>query len=158
MAGANHDARRSVPRRSRTRHLNPKWETRPAVAHSNAGSRHTFFRHAQRPTEIGAAPSVGPISDSTYDAVAGSTTGPHEAELVRRHGPWKTLDNVELDLPNAPTGSSTALGSLGKERIRPSGQVLAATGRSDELAVIDDHPATQQGRLDGATHLDTFED
>jgi putative transposase len=43
----------------------------------------------------GAVASVGSRGDS-YDAAAGSLIGLYKTELIRRRGPWKGPDDVEL--------------------------------------------------------------
>ena len=66
------------------------------VCHSDAGSQYTSIRYTQRLAEVGAAPSVGTVGDSYDNSLAESTIGLFKTELIRRHGPWRTLDEVEL--------------------------------------------------------------
>jgi putative transposase len=66
------------------------------VCHSDAGSQYTSIRYTERLAEIGAAPSVGSIGDSYDNSLAESTIGLYKTELIRRHGPWRTLEEVEL--------------------------------------------------------------
>jgi transposase len=53
-------------------------------------------RELRRSNEIGAAPSVGSVGDSYDNSLAESTIGLYKTELIRRHGPWGTLEEVEL--------------------------------------------------------------
>jgi transposase InsO family protein len=53
-------------------------------------------RYTERLAEIGAAPSVGTVGDSYDNGLAESTIGLYKTELIRRHGPWRTLEEVEL--------------------------------------------------------------
>jgi putative transposase len=66
------------------------------VCHSDAGSQPTSIRSTERLTEIGAAPSIGTVGDSYDNSLAESTIGLYKTELIRRHGPWRTLEEVEL--------------------------------------------------------------
>jgi putative transposase len=66
------------------------------VHHSDAGSQYTSIRYTQRLADIGAAPSIGSTGDSYDNALAESTIGLYKTELIRRHGPWRGVDQVEL--------------------------------------------------------------
>ena len=66
------------------------------ICHSDAGSQYTSIRYTERLAEIGAAPSVGTVGDSYDNSLAESTIGLYKTELIRRHGPWRTLEEVEL--------------------------------------------------------------
>jgi putative transposase len=66
------------------------------VCHSDAGSQYTSIRYTERLAEIGAAPSIGSVGDSYDNSLAESTIGLFKTELIRRLGPWRTLEQVEL--------------------------------------------------------------
>jgi putative transposase len=66
------------------------------VGHSDAGSQYTSIRYTDRLAEIGAAPSVGSVGDSYDNSLAESTIGLFKTELIRRRGPWRTVEEVEL--------------------------------------------------------------
>jgi putative transposase len=66
------------------------------ICHSDAGSQYTSLRYTTRLAEIGAAPSIGSVGDSYDNGLAESTIGLFKTELIRRHGPWRTVDEVEL--------------------------------------------------------------
>lgn len=40
-------------------------------------------------------PSVGSVGDSHDNALAGSVVGPFTTEVVKRLGPWRTMQDVE---------------------------------------------------------------
>ena len=40
--------------------------------------------------------SIGTVGDAYDNALAESTIGLFKTELIRRHGPWRTLDDVEI--------------------------------------------------------------
>jgi putative transposase len=66
------------------------------VHHSDAGSQYTSICYTERLAEAGAHPSIGSVGDSYDNAMAESIIGLFKTELIRRHGPWRSLDAVEL--------------------------------------------------------------
>lgn len=66
------------------------------VCHSDAGSQFTSVRYGERLAEIGALPSIGSIGDSYDNALAETVNGLYKTELIRRRGPWRNVDDVEL--------------------------------------------------------------
>jgi putative transposase len=66
------------------------------VHHSDAGSQYTSIVYSERLAEHGIAPSVGSVGDSIDNAMAESAIGLYKAELIRRHGPWRNPDQVEI--------------------------------------------------------------
>ena len=52
--------------------------------------------YTDRLDEIGARPSIGTIGDSYDNSMAESTIGLYKTELVRRQGPWRTAEALEL--------------------------------------------------------------
>jgi putative transposase len=55
------------------------------------------IRYTERLAEIGAVGSVGSVGDSYDNAAAESLIGLFKTELIRRRGPWRGLDQVELE-------------------------------------------------------------
>jgi putative transposase len=66
------------------------------VCHSDAGSQYMSIRYTDRLAEIGAAPSIGTVGDSYDNSLAELVIGLFKTELLRRRGPWRTVDDVEL--------------------------------------------------------------
>ena len=66
------------------------------VHHSDAGSQYTSFAFTRRLLDAGADPSVGSVGDGYDNALAETTIGLYKTELIKRRGPWKTIDQVEL--------------------------------------------------------------
>jgi putative transposase len=66
------------------------------VCHSDAGSQFTSVRYGERLAEMGALPSIGSVGDSYDNALAESVIGLYKTELIRRRGPWRTVDDIEL--------------------------------------------------------------
>lgn len=56
------------------------------------------FHLPQRLIDAGVDASIGSVCDGYDNALAESTIGLYKTELVRRQGPWKTLDQ-----PQTPT-------------------------------------------------------
>lgn len=66
------------------------------VAHADAGSQYTSIRYTERLAEAGAAPSVGSVGDAYDNALAETEIGLFKTEVIRRRGPWRNIDDVEL--------------------------------------------------------------
>ena len=66
------------------------------VHHSDAGSQYTSIRYTERLAEAGATPSIGSVGDSYDNAMAESIIGLYKTELIRRRGPWRALDDLEI--------------------------------------------------------------
>lgn len=66
------------------------------VHHSDAGSQYTAIKYAERLADAGALASIGTVGDSYDNAMAESVIGLYKAECVKREGPFKTVDELEL--------------------------------------------------------------
>jgi putative transposase len=66
------------------------------VHHSDRGSQYLALRYTERLAEVGALPSVGTTADSYDNALAETVIGLYKAELIRRRGPWRSVERVEL--------------------------------------------------------------
>jgi putative transposase len=66
------------------------------VCHSDAGSQFTAIRYSERLAEPGALPSIGSVGDSYDNALAETVNGLYKTEVIRRRGPWRNVDQVEL--------------------------------------------------------------
>jgi len=69
------------------------------VTHSDAGSQFTSIRYGERLAEIGATPSIGSVGDSYDNALAETVNGLYKTEVIYGpdQGPWKTIEEVELE-------------------------------------------------------------
>lgn len=70
------------------------------VAHNDAGSQYTSIAFTQRLIDAGADPSVGSVGDALDNALAETTVGSFKNELIRRQGPWRDVDHVEIGTLN----------------------------------------------------------
>jgi putative transposase len=66
------------------------------VHHSDRGCSTLSVRYTQRLADAGAVASVGSRGDSYDNALAEAVNGLYKAELIRRRGPWRTAEQVEL--------------------------------------------------------------
>jgi putative transposase len=66
------------------------------VHHSDRGVQYLSVRYTQRLADEGAVASVGSKGDSYDNALAEAVNGLYKAELIGRHGPWRTASQVEL--------------------------------------------------------------
>ena len=66
------------------------------VHHSDRGSQYVAVRYTQRLAEARAVRSVGSRGDSYDNALAESVIGLYKAELIRRRGPWRSLEQLEV--------------------------------------------------------------
>jgi putative transposase len=64
--------------------------------HSDRGTQYLSMRYTDRLAETGIAPSVGSCGDSYDNALAESVIGLYNTEVIRRRGPWRGLEAVEL--------------------------------------------------------------
>jgi putative transposase len=66
------------------------------VHHSDRGGQYLAIRYTDRLADAGAVTSVGSRGDSYDNALAETTIGLFKTELVRRRGPWRGIDDLEL--------------------------------------------------------------
>ncbi len=64
--------------------------------HSDAGAQYTAIRYANRLLDAGAIASIGSVGDSYDNAMAESVIGLYKTECVRRDGPFRGVDDLEL--------------------------------------------------------------
>ena len=67
------------------------------VHHTDAGSQYTSFAFTSRLIQAGVDPSVGSVGDAYDNALAESQIGAYKTELIRPDGPWRDVDQVELE-------------------------------------------------------------
>jgi putative transposase len=65
------------------------------IAHHDRGSQYSAVRYSERLAEAGIQPSVGAVGSSYDNALAETINGLYKTELIKRHRPWRTLDDVE---------------------------------------------------------------
>jgi transposase InsO family protein len=65
------------------------------VHHSDRGVQYLSIRYTDRLLEAGIEPSVGSVGDSYDNAMAESVIGLYKTEVIRRKGPWRSVETVE---------------------------------------------------------------
>jgi putative transposase len=65
------------------------------VHHSHRGGQYLSIRYTERLAIAGIEPSVGSVGASSDNALAESIIGLFKTEVIRRLGPWKSLEAVE---------------------------------------------------------------
>ena len=66
------------------------------VHHSDRGVQYVSIRYTERLAEAGIEPSVGSVGDSYDNALAETINGLYKTEVIRRRGPWRSLEDVEF--------------------------------------------------------------
>lgn len=66
------------------------------IHHSDAGSQYCAIRYGNRLAEAGALASIGSVGDSYDNALAESVIGLYKTECVRRDGPIRSVEDLEL--------------------------------------------------------------
>ncbi len=66
------------------------------IHHSDRGVQYVSIRYTERLAEAGVEPSVGSVGDSYDNALAETIFGLFKAEVIRRNGPWKNIEEVEF--------------------------------------------------------------
>jgi len=70
-------------------------DTKGVIHHSDRGSQYLSIRYSERLAEAGFEPSVGSTGDSYDNALAETIIGLYKTEVIRRQGPWRSIDEVE---------------------------------------------------------------
>ena len=58
--------------------------------------QYVLIKYTERLVEAGIEPSVGSVGDSYDNALAETINGLYKTEVIRRRGPWKSLEAVEF--------------------------------------------------------------
>ena len=66
------------------------------IHHSDRGSQYLSIRYTERLGGAGIAPWVGSVGDSYDNALAETVIGLFKTEIIRRLGPWRSLETVEI--------------------------------------------------------------
>jgi len=68
------------------------------VHHSDRGVQYLSIRYTERLAEAGIESSVGSVGDSYDNAMAETIIGLFKTEVIHRLGPWRGLDQVEMEI------------------------------------------------------------
>ncbi len=73
-----------------------KSDLKGLVHHSDRGVQYLAIRYTERLADAGAVRSVGSRGDSYDNALAESVIGLYKTELIRKQGPWRSFEQLEL--------------------------------------------------------------
>ena len=76
----------AIHARGRSEHL---------IHHSDRGVQYLSIRYSERLAEAGITASVGSVGDSYDNALAETINGLYKTEVIRKRGPWRSVDEVE---------------------------------------------------------------
>jgi putative transposase len=65
------------------------------IHHSDRGSQYVSIKYTERLADAGVEPSVGSVGDSYDNALAETINGLYKTEVIRRRGPWRSMEAVE---------------------------------------------------------------
>jgi putative transposase len=66
------------------------------VQHHDRGSQYVSLAYSERLAAAGIQPSVGAVGSSFDNALAETINGLYKTELIKKQGPWRSVDHVEL--------------------------------------------------------------
>ncbi len=66
------------------------------IHHSDRGVQYVSIRYTERLEAAGIETSVGSVGDSYDNALAETIFGLYKTEVIRRLGPWRSLEDVEF--------------------------------------------------------------
>ena len=66
------------------------------VHHSDRGVQYLSISYTERLAQAGAVTSVGSRGDAYDNALAETINGLYKTEVIKKRGPWKTIEDVEF--------------------------------------------------------------
>lgn len=66
------------------------------IHHSDQGVQYLSIRYSKRLADVDIQPSVGHVGSSYDNALAETVIGLFKTEVIKRHGPWNGLQDVEF--------------------------------------------------------------
>jgi transposase InsO family protein len=76
--------------------LHARPHTGELIHHSDQGVQYLSIRYTERLAQAGIASSVGSVGDAYDNALAETINGLYKTEVIRRRGPWRSLEDVEF--------------------------------------------------------------
>jgi putative transposase len=76
--------------------LHARPDRQELVHHSDRGVQYVSIRYTERLAEAGIERSVGSVGDAYDNALAETVNGLFKTEVIRRRGPWRSIDDVEF--------------------------------------------------------------
>jgi len=104
------------------------------IHHSDRGSQYVSIKYSERLAEAGIEPSVGSVGDSYDNALAETINGLYKAEVIRRCGPWRSLEAVEFATLEWVDWFNN------RRLLEPIGHVPPAEAEANYYAALDHEP------------------
>jgi transposase InsO family protein len=76
--------------------LHDRADVNGLIHHSDRGCQYLSIHYSERLAECGIRPSVGSSGDSYDNALAETIIGLFKTEIIRRRGPWRSIEAVEF--------------------------------------------------------------
>jgi transposase InsO family protein len=77
--------------------LHARGDTKGLIHHSDRGVQYVSIRYTERLSAAGVERSVGSVGDSYDNAMAETINGLYKAEVIWLLGPWRNVDQVEME-------------------------------------------------------------
>src|SRR5690606_35623194 len=77
-------------------HVRRPFDAKGQIHHSDRGAQYVSIKYTERLAESGIEPSVGSVGDTYDNALAETVIGLFKTEVIRRRGPWRSLEAVEF--------------------------------------------------------------
>ena len=96
-------------------------------------AQYLSIRYSERLGEAGIAPSVGSVGDSYDNALAETVIGLFKTEVIRRAGPWRSLEAVEFATLEWVDWFNH------RRLLEPIGNIPPAEAKAKHYAELEDH-------------------
>ena len=138
------DAHRLRPLCARANDLRRREAATGLVHHSD--TQYLSVRYTDRLADAGMAPSVGSRGDAYDNALAESVIGLFKTEVIRRLGPWRSLEAVEFATLSESIGSTPG-GSSGRSATSPQRSTRRGTISRPPWPESTNSPSDRPGTL-----------
>lgn len=134
LTGQPHRPCRVRARRARAGSAPAPARQRGVVHHSDRGSQYVSIKYTERLTDAGVEPSVGSVGDSYDNALAETINGLYKTEVIRRRGPWRSMEAVEYATLEWVDWFNN------RRLLEPIGNIPPAEAEARYYALINDRP------------------
>lgn len=104
------------------------------IHHSDRGSQYVSIKYTERLADAGVEPSVGSVGDSYDNALAETINGLYKTEVIRRRGPWRSMEAVEYATLEWVDWFNN------RRLLEPIGNIPPAEAEARYYALINDRP------------------
>lgn len=104
------------------------------IHHCDRGSQYVSIKYTERLADAGVEPSVGSVGDSYDNALAETPNGLYKTEVIRRRGPWRSMEAVEY------ATLEWVVWFNNRRLLEPIGNIPPAEAEARYYALINDRP------------------